>query len=229
MIIVKPSFEIMFQDELKNAAKKIEVIARTCYKSEDKISDDSAEKLVKALLTRGHYPMFDHQTISVRIVCDRGVSHEIVRHRIAAYAQESTRYCNYSKNKFGNQITVIKPSFFPNIKCGEYEKFEEFKSDNHIDDQKLRYGQEAWALAMFETEGRYNQMVETGYSPQEARSVLPNSLKTEIVCTLDLTAWRHFMYLRTAKAAHPQMLEIARPLLDEFKKLVPLIFDDITY
>lgn len=222
MKIIKPSFEIMFPEDFEKGdiLQRIERIARTCYKSEAHITEGSAEKLVRSLVKRGHFPMLDHHSISVKIVCDRGVSHEIVRHRIAAYAQESTRYCNYSKDKFGNHLTFIKPCFFPDMPTGEWELVEWPKYD-------FNEAEEAWFSEMKYSEERYLKMIKAGSSPQEARDVLPNSLKTEIVCTLDLTAWRHFFKLRTATAAHPQMREIAVPMLEKFRELVPIVFEEV--
>lgn len=148
--------------------------------------------------------MIEHEKITVSIICDRGVSHEIVRHRIASYSQESTRYCNYSNDKFGNELTFIKPCFW-----------------NESDSCYV-----LWKKQMQAIEDTYFQLISNGAQPQEARSVLPNSLKTEIVVTMNLREWRHFFNLRTAKGAHPQMQEISYLILAEFKKLVPIIFDD---
>ncbi len=185
----------------------IEKIGRVCYKSEDKITDDgeSARKFVKMLIDRGHEAMIEHSSLSVKFVVDRGVSHELVRHRIASFAQESTRYCNYSKDKFGKEITVIKPFFFAE------------DSDNY----------QAWKFAMRYAENIYFRLIELGATPQEARSVLPNSTKTEITITANYREWRAFFKLRTAKAAHPQMREVTIPLFKELKEKLPIIFDDI--
>ena len=154
---------------------------------------------------RGHLSVIEHQFVTVRIICDRGVSHEIVRHRLASYTQESTRYCNYTKGKFGREITVIEPCFWTQ------------------DDEKYQ----VWKQTIEQIEAGYNKLIELGATPQEARSVLPNSLKTEIVMTMNLREWRHFFTLRTSKAAHPQMREVAVPLLKEFQKLIPVVFDGI--
>lgn len=203
--IIEDSF---IGDEL---LQKIEKAGRTCYKSEDKITSESSKQFVKKILASGHETVIEHEKITVRVICDRGVTHEIVRHRIASYSQESTRYCNYGKDKFGSEITVIDPYFW--------------KSENLEDKKKY----EIWKKQMEATEKAYLELIELGASPQEARSVLPNSLKTEIVMTMNLREWRHFFKLRTASNAHPQMREIACPLLDEFKKRIPVIFDDIKY
>lgn len=186
--------------------KHIESAGRVCYKSEEHIAEKSAEKFVRGILKRGHEAVIEHVSISARFICDRGVTHEIVRHRVASYCQESTRYCNYSQDKFdGGQITFIKPLFWS-------------EGTNEYD---------LWYEAMEEAEKYYLAMVANGAQPQEARSVLPNSVKTEIVMTCNLREWRHFFRLRCAKAAHPQMREVALMLLKEFYNRIPVFFDDL--
>lgn len=209
MKVVKQNFAIEEAIDGNNILQRIERYGRTCYKSEDKICHDSAQKFVRMIINSGHESVLEHEKVTVRVVCDRGVSHEIVRHRIASYSQESTRYCNYSKDKFGNEITVIEPIFF----VAE-------ESSSKLD---------VWLEAMIDIEKYYFKLIDLGATPQEARTVLPNSLKTEIVMTMNLREWRHFFKLRTSEAAHPQMLEIARPMLEEFKQKIPVVFDDITY
>ena len=206
MKIIEPSVHL--EDEINGQAilKKLERIGRTCYKSENNITDDSAERFVKNIMNKNHMSVLEHESISVRVICDRGVSHEIVRHRIASYSQESTRYCNYSNDKFGNELTFIKPIFSENCNAGMMDTFE---------------------VACEEIEKRYFAMLNNGATPQEARSILPNSLKTEIVMTMNLREWRHFFKLRCDKAAHPQTREIANMILKEFKEKIPVIFDDI--
>jgi len=174
-------------------------------RSEHKITPDSAKKFVKMILDLGHESVIEHEKVTVRVICDRGISHEIVRHRIASYTQESTRFCNYSKGRFGNEITVIKPCFW--------------------DDGSKEY--KIWRDAMENAERAYMELIKLGAKPEEARSVLPNSLKTEIVITMNLREWRHFFKLRTSKRAHPQMREVATSLLQAFKERIPVIFDDI--
>lgn len=205
MKIIKPWFEILDEIDGEDVLKRIEKIGRVCYKSEERITDDSARKFVANILKSGHESVIEHEKISVRIICDRGVTHEIVRHRIASYSQESTRYCNYSKEKFGKELTLIKPLFWE-------EDSIEFKM---------------WMDAMQIIEDTYNKLIEAGAEPQQARSILPNSLKTEIVVTMNLREWRHFFRLRTAKRAHPQMREVACAILEEFQNKIPIIFDDI--
>ena len=191
--------------------KAIERIGRTCYKSEDKITDDSYETFVRNLIKRGHLSVIEHCSVTADIICDRGVTHEIVRHRIGSYSQESTRYCNYSADKYGNEITVIDPG----------TAFE------WGDTPAAMAKRLNWKSACRVAEMRYLKLLELGASPQEARSVLPNSLKTEIWVTYNLREWRHFFQLRCAPAAHPQMQEVARMLLAEMTAYVPIIFDDI--
>lgn len=205
MRIVNAGYEIITPMNRDTVLKRIEEIGRVCYKSEDLITSESASKFVTMLVKRGHEAMIEHCSISVKFICDRGVSHEIVRHRIASYAQESTRYCNYSKDKFNNEITVIKPCFW--------------------EVHSAHYG--TWEIACRQSEKAYFELLENGATPQEARSILPNSLKTEIVVTYNLREWRNFFKLRTASLAHPQMREITIPLLNEFKTYLPEIFGDI--
>ena len=211
MRIIKPSFQILNEIDGNEILKSIERAGRICYKSEDKITDESAKKFVKGIISSGHESVIEHEKVSVLIVCDRGVSHEIVRHRIGSYSQESTRYCNYGAEKFGEEITVIEPYFW--------------NMEKHLGTHDTHWL--VWKKAMEDAEKHYFKLLELGAAPQEARSVLPNSLKTEIVVTFDLREWRHFFKLRTSIKAHPQMREIAQPMLDEFKKLIPIIFDDI--
>ena len=209
MKIIEPSFEIaMNYGDFRNGEdilKSIERAGRTCYKSEDKITADSARKFVAGIVKSGHESVIEHEKITVRIICDRGVTHEIVRHRIASYSQESTRYCNYSADKFGNELTFIRPFYW------------------NDDPEKMG----VWMKAMARIEQVYMQLIQMGATPQEARAVLPNSLKTEIVVTMNLREWRHFFKVRCSPAAHPQMREVAIPILKKFKEIIPVVFDDI--
>lgn len=207
MKLIPPSFEILYPDIAgwRFMPQRIELAARTCYKSEDRAAPGSAEKLVRKLVESGHHAMLEHGgDISVKFVVDRGVSHEIVRHRLCAFAQESTRYCNYSKDKFGNEVTFIDATL-------------------HL--PEIVHPQ--WLTALGEAEQTYLRLLNNGVTPQMARSVLPNALKTEIVVTANPREWRHIFELRTAEAAHPQMREVMRPLLAEFRRRVPVLFDDV--
>ena len=205
MKIIYPSITLETDVTQEDILKHLEKAGRVCYKSEGNIKDGSAEKFIAGILKRGHESVIEHYSLTVRIVCDRGVTHEIVRHRLASYSQESTRYCNYTGDKFGNEITVIQPCYWE-------EGSEAFAN---------------WKRAMLYAEEYYFRLIRNGATPQEARSVLPNSLKTEIVMTANLREWRHFLKLRTGKAAHPQMREIAGMILREFSARYPVIFEDI--
>lgn len=205
MKIIEPKVELINAPDYATLLSTVEQAGRTCYKSEDKITRDSAEKFVRGIIKRGHEAVIEHGSITVRFTCDRGVSHEIVRHRLASYCQESTRYCNYSKDGFGGEITVIEPSW-----CSEGDPTHD-----------------VWKKACLRAELAYFDLMTIGCSPQEARSVLPNSLKTEVVMTADLREWRHFLKLRCAPAAHPDMRAVARQLLGVLKMKYPVFFEDI--
>lgn len=206
MKIIKPSYDIRLTTSPVDMMKHIEAAGRVCYKSEDKITDDSYIKFIENLVKRGHESVLEHAAITVSIICDRGVSHELVRHRMASFSQESTRYCNYDNDRFGNEITVVDPCFW-----------EDKDSPNYLN----------WRAACETAENFYFKLLHNGATPQEARTVLPNSLKTEIIVTANFREWRHILKLRRDLAAHPQMREIMIPLGDELKKLFPPIFNDI--
>ena len=202
MKIIEPSVQIIGTINGENMLKNIELAARNCYKSEDKIKDGSAARLITACIKRGHESILEHEKISVRIICDRGVMAELTRHRIGvAFSIESTRYCRYD----GGDMVFIRPCFW---KEGSAEM-------------------SAWEIAMSKAEEEYNRLIELGAKPEEARDVLPLSLKTEIFMTANLREWRHIFKLRSAKAAHPQIKEVMNKLLSLFKEQVPIIFDDI--
>lgn len=205
MKIIPPSFEILNMAPGHEILKKIELAGRACYKSENKITDKSAKNFCRRIIKSGHESVLEHASATVKIICDRGVSHELVRHRVASYSQESTRYCNYGSDKFGKKITVIAPSFFNN--------------------KPILY--KRWAYAMQKAEVSYFKLLEMGATPQEARGVLPNSLKTEVIITANMREWRHIFKLRCDNAAHPQMREIMRPLFQEMFNRVPVLFCDI--
>ena len=206
MQIVQAGYEILDDLNGDEILKKIEQVARVCYKSEDKICEGSAARLVKALVKSQHEAMLEHYSFSVKFTCDRGVSHEIVRHRVASFAQESTRYCNYGTA--GGEVTFIRPCFF-----------DEDSAD-----------MDNWVDSCMYAEKSYLNYLKEGRSPQEARAVLPNSLKTEVVMTANLREWKHFFSLRACGSTgipHPQMLEVAVPLLIEVKSMIPVVFDDL--
>lgn len=197
----------------------IERIGRVCYKSEDRIIEDgsSAKIFVAGLIKRGHEAMIEHSTLAVKFIVDRGVSHEQVRHRIASFAQESTRYCNYTNDKHNSQCTFI------DIRSG-IQLDAKMKQLSHEHISAILY---EWTCAMLDAERHYDRLIALGATPQIARGVLPTSTKTEITITANYREWRAFFKLRTAKSAHPQMREIAQPLLLELKEILPIIFDDV--
>ena len=208
MRLIKPYAEICKDFDGEEMLKKIERVARTCYKSEGKIKDGSARKMVAGLIKSGHDAMLEHASVTVKFVVDRGISHELVRHRMASFAQESTRYCNYIKDDFGSEITFIIPKY--------------------LDGESAAH--DAWKDTMKYCEDAYFKLLDIGFMPQEARAVLPNSTKTEVVMTANLREWRHFFKLRalgTTGKPHPQMLEVTIPLLEDFKRAIPVVFDDL--
>ena len=213
MRIIEPKVEFMTPINGEEILKQIEQAGRVCYKSEDKITEDSAHRFVANIIKRGHEAVLEHASFTVKFTCDRGCSHEIIRHRLAAYCQESTRYCNYSNDKFGNEITVIRPCFWEET---PYDKNRETFTFYDM-----------WVQSCSEAEKKYFELIDMGATPQEARAVLPNSLKTEVVMTANIREWRHFFKLRCSPAAHPQMRQIACMLLRMCKEQIPILFDDI--
>ena len=238
MRLIKPYFEITTEIDSERILRDIELAARTCYKSEDRIGPGSAVKLIKSvLMAKGHNAMLEFGgMITVKFVCDRGVSHELVRHRLASHAQESTRFCNYTNDKFSNgEVTFIIPNWL-DIPEGNYAWWDGdycdvskmkimVSSEQMKEDTKLN----SFLVALDQCESAYKIMVNTGWTPQQARTVLPNALKTEINVSANIREWREIFRQRTSTAAHPQMQELMRPLLKEFQSRIPILFDDITY
>lgn len=209
MKIVKSKAEILtdISEGGVKELKLIELAGRTAYKSEDNISDDisSAKRFVHMIIKLGHESVLEHSILTVRFTCDRGVSHEIVRHRMAAYTQESTRYCNYASGKFGREITFVAPS---RLSKDSIEYFE-------------------WYQACDEAEKNYIACMQLDMKPEQARAVLPMSVKTEVVMSANYREWRHFLQLRCTKAAHPDIRKLALELLCELQLRIPVVFDDI--
>ena len=205
MKIIEPSVELVEDFDAAAVMNKIERAGRVCYKSEGNIKADSAEKFIRGIIKRGHESVIEHASVSFKIICDRGVTHELVRHRLASYSQESTRYCDYTAGKFGGELTFIKPCFWSE------------------DDENYRL----WLRSMELAEKNYLALRANGAKPEEARSILPNSLKTEIFVTMNLREWRHFLKLRTSERAHPQMRQVALKIFDIMAEKLPAIFDDI--
>lgn len=228
MRLVKPSYEILFISP--KPLQIIEAAGRTCYKSEKKVTARSAEKFVRMIIKRGHLSVIEHPYMTVRIICDRGITHEIVRHRLASYSQESTRWCSYKggvtciiphwldleEGNWGDVGNVILP-LGPTSYTKAVEKY---------GDDKL--GTQTWLQSMIKAEKDYQKLLSIGWSPGQARSVLPTGLKTEIVMTANFREWMQVVFkLRTGKPAHSQMREIMIPLLKEMQKRVPVVFDGV--
>ena len=208
MIIVKPQVLVPLNALHGDIEKKLERYARVCYKSEQQMNPEGDPEFLQRIIKSGHESIVEHEKATVMFIIDRGVSHEMVRHRVgAAYSQESTRYCRYSHSRFGSEITVIEPFFFTE------------------DEAAYQLRAESCKVA----ERNYMALLEMGRSAQEARSILPNSLKTEIVVTYNFREWRHFFRLRCDAAAHPQMRQVSIPLLLHFKAHLPTLFADIAY
>jgi len=205
MKIIEPSIEILDDIDGEQILRKLERAGRVCYKSEGKMADGTAQKFIQSIIGRGHESVIEHEKVTVLVTCDRGVTHEIVRHRIASYSQESTRYCNYMGDKFGNELTFIKPCFW-------HEDAPAFAT---------------WKACMQHIEDTYLELINQGVKAEQARAILPNSLKAEIVVTMNMRSWRHFLSLRSEVAAHPQIRQIAGMILNEFKARIPFLFDDI--
>ncbi len=205
MLVIEPSY--LWMTDINGVAilKHIEACGRVCYKSEGRTTDDSYLAFCKNILKRGHEAVLEHDAFTIKFIVDRAIANEIVRHRLASYCQESTRYCAYNKDAFGKQITIIRP-------------------------ESLEVGSEAyklWEETCQVAEKNYFAMLDLGINQQIARDILPLSLKTEIIMTANIREWRHFFRLRTSPFAHPQMRQITIPLLNDLKTRIPVLFDDI--
>lgn len=204
MKIVNQGIEVLTKTPYEDAVRLVEEAGRTCYKSDSKGTVEGAEKFVRGIIKRGHESVIEHFTITVKVITDRGTTHQIVRHRLASYSQESTRYCNYSKDKFGNEITVIKPNF---------------------DEDSLNY--KNWKSCCEDSEIAYLHLLGDGATPEQARAVLPTCLKTELVMTMNAREWRHFLKMRLDKAAQKEIRDLAQMILDQFKEKYPVFFEDM--
>jgi len=198
MQVIKPSVEVLLDIDPIKMLKKVERCGRTCYKSEGRITSDSYIKFLKDVIARDHLSVIEHGVVTVMLTCDRGVTHEIVRHRIGSYSQESTRYVNYKKG-----IEVIQPEIKDQVALAK------------------------WEASMIHAENTYRDMIQLNVSPEIARSVLPNALKTEIAITFNLREWRHFFILRGSRGAHPQIREVAILILQALQEMIPVVFDDL--
>jgi len=212
MKIVEQGHEVIYPVSTINRSaywidqcKDIERAGRVAYKSEDRITEDSYKAFIEMIVKRGHEAVLEFGNMIVHFTTDRGISHELVRHRLCSFVQESTRYCNYSKDKFGSELTFIEPS--------SYSFWQEAE-------------QNLWRASMKDCEATYMTLINHGASPQMARSVLPNSLKTEIVVKANFREWRHIFKLRAiSKAAHPDMRRLMIPLYEQCRKECPAVFD----
>lgn len=204
MKIVNQGIEVLTKTPYEDAVRLVEEAGRTCYKSDSKGTVEGAEKFIRGIIKRGHESVIEHFTITVKVITDRGTTHQIVRHRLASYSQESTRYCNYSKDKFGNEITVIKPNF---------------------DEDSLNY--KNWKSCCEDSEIAYLHLLGDGATPEQARAVLPTCLKTELVMTMNAREWRHFLKMRLDKAAQKEIRDLAQMILDQFKEKYPVFFEDM--
>jgi len=205
MKVVKQSFEVLYPYSAlawEEECRLIEVAGRTAYKSEDKITEDSYKQFIEMIVKRGHEAVLEFGNMIVKFITDRGISHELVRHRLCSFVQESTRYCNYSSDKFGKELTFIKPGCITDAMSGE------------------------WQVSCEDAEQSYLRQIASKVSPQTARAVLPNSLKTEIVVKANFREWRHIFRLRAiSKAAHPDMRALMLPLYEQCRKECPVVFD----
>lgn len=243
MKVIEPSYEVTYPnikdpEAVKKIYQQIEAAGRTCYKSEDKITDLSAARFVGAMVRNHHEAMLEHASMTVRFIVDRGVTHEAVRHRLSSFAQESTRYCNYSQDKFGSEITVIEPVFYKDIPAGDKKLAQKILSETtHFDPEDKRMSDEllrryaAWWNDCSRAEQSYFLLLRLGATPEEARAVLPISLKSEIVWTANMREWRHIFKLRAAGQTgrpHPQIVQVMVPLLEECQEKMPELFGDIS-
>ena len=240
MKIVPASYQIMKPDVdnpnvYHDILKEITECGHVAYQSEQLVTDESAERFVRRLIRDGHESVLEHVSMRVKFTVDRGFSHELVRHRLASFTQSSTRFCNYSQDRFGNEITVIEPVFFRDIP--DYKK--DLLLLDHDTVASIPEGMEVtdhdkayvnWRHTCSLAEAGYFKLLDLGLKPEEARTVLPNSLKTDVIMTTNLREMRHILDLRAAGSTgkpHPQMLEIMVPLLNELRLKLPALFEDI--
>lgn len=238
MRLVKPTFHILNRSEFESQLDNIEQAGRTCYQSEQSVTKAGRDEFIGRLHDSGHLSVLEHSKLSVEIICDRGVTHEVVRHRLSAFAQESQRYCNYTKGKYGSQVSFIDPFFFdpreetrpvtlPNIFSIPVHE----ENEHRLDLSAYQFNMnsfDVWMLSCLMAEWAYSTLIEKfGRTAQEARAVLPNSTKTSIVVTANFRQWLHILSLRACDAtgaAHPQMKQIMVPLLAELQEEIPAVF-----
>ena len=205
MILIQPKIEVENYNPIQ-IMKNIERACRTCYRSENFITEESYKKLLKNCINRGHESLLEHEKITVRMTCDIGVYKDLTRHRFGSFSIESTRYCNYSKDKFDNNIKFIEPIYFDDGDKGQL-----------------------WADTMMEIESQYMKMATAGCTPDEMRMILPHSTAAEVTMTANIREWRHILDLRTKKMTHPAIRQLLIPLLLKFKEDMPELFGPIEY
>ena len=191
----------------KKIMQRIERACRTCYRSEEMITEDSYKTLLKNCLNRGHESILEHEKVSIRMICDLGVYKDITRHRLASFSIESTRYCNYGKDKFGSELKIMKPC---NIEEGT-EMYED------------------WKNTMLCIEKNYIKMSQEGAKPDQLRMLLPHSIAAEVNMTCNIREWKHVLSLRCTNHAHPSIRQVLIPLLLKFKQDMPEIFEKVEY
>ena len=232
MKIVQPYALIVDPQQLRDALKRIEAAARISHRSEDGQTSESAEKFIRAVvLGHGDWSVVEHVNVSVEFLVDRGITHEIVRHRLASYTQESTRFVNYAK-KMPPSYIYPKPDVVCDLCAAGDEPVYMTGNFGHISTdypgsvyRPCKYDVH-WLTAIHYAEQNYRHLLDGGWRPQEARSVFPNALASKILMTCNLRNWRQFFCMRTTKEAHPQMRQVTIPLLAEFQKLVPVLFEE---
>lgn len=230
MRIIRPYANVIETHGPEEILKKIEQAARISHRSEDLIKENSAERFIRdVIVRRGDWSVVEHACVTVEFVVDRGITHELVRHRLFSYTQESTRFVNYEKK--------MPPSFIypkPEVECelclsGEEPHYRSYGSESgwiHPEKCVCPYN-DIWLGGIQEAENRYIALLKTGWRPQEARSVFPNALAAKIWMTGNLRNWRHFFTMRTTKEAHPQMRQVTIPLLKKFQENIPVLYEDI--
>ena len=219
MILLDPCIEVESFDG-KEIMKKLEKACRTCYRSEGNITEDSYKNLLKNCINRGHESVLEHEKITITMICDIGVYKDLTRHRLASYSIESTRYCNYSKDKFDNQIKFIKPIFYKDWKNEDL---------NEVIKDKDLYKCYLWENCMQNIEQDYNAMSEIGALPDEMRMLLPHSTAAKVTMTANIREWKHILSLRCSNHAHPAIQQLLIPFLLKLKEEMPEIFNDVDY
>ena len=227
--VIKPSYEIVNEPNWDEVLIALEKAIRTCYKSEKKIDAGTADKLIRSIIERGHESTLEHQMMTVRFIADRGFLAEITRHRHCSFSVESTRYVGYSKDakNYKGLTEYILPCWLDDKLVGEWSGARLLREPYHLESPDADDAATRWVNACMIAQASYDDLIRYDWKPEQARSVLPNSLKTEIVISTNFRDWRHLLGLRTSKYAHPQMRELMVPLLDELKKKCPTLFDSV--